>query len=42
MTLEDDGVKAVRPLLAGIETGDEATLRQIYAENSVKLNRLAS
>jgi ketosteroid isomerase-like protein len=43
MTLEDDRVKAARRLLAVIETGDEASLRQIYAENAVQVehpNRL--
>src|SRR5687767_12771073 len=43
MTLEDDRVKAARRMLGAIETGDEATLRQIYAENAVQVehpNRL--
>jgi ketosteroid isomerase-like protein len=43
MTVEDDRVKAARRLFAAIETGDEPTLRQIYAENAVQVehpNRL--
>ena len=43
MTVEDDRVKATRRLFAAIESGDEATLRQIYAENAVQVehpNRL--
>lgn len=43
MTVEDDRVKAARRLFAAIETGDEAALRQIYAENAVQVehpNRL--
>src|SRR5690349_15502954 len=43
MAAEDDRVKAARRLLAAIETGDEATLRGIYAENVVQVehpNRL--
>lgn len=43
MTVEDDRVKAARRLFAAIEQGDEAILRQIYAENAVQVehpNRL--
>jgi ketosteroid isomerase-like protein len=43
MASEDDRVKAAHRMLAAIETGDEATLRQIYAENAVQVehpNRL--
>jgi ketosteroid isomerase-like protein len=43
MTVEDDRVKAARRLFAAIETGDEAALRQIYAEKAVQVehpNRL--
>jgi hypothetical protein len=35
MTLEDDGVKAARPLLAGIEAGDEATWMPIIQLNLI-------
>jgi ketosteroid isomerase-like protein len=37
MTVEDDRVMAARRLFAAIETGDEAVLRQIYAENAVQV-----
>ena len=43
MTVEDDRLMAARRLLAAIETGDEAALRAIYAENVVQIehpNRL--
>ena len=43
MTVEDDRLRAARRLLAAIETGDEAALRAIYAENVVQIehpNRL--
>ena len=43
MTVEDDRVKAARRLFAAIETGDEAAICQIYAENAVQVehpNRL--
>ena len=43
MTVEDDRVKAARRLFAAIEKGDEAALREIYAENAVQVehpNRL--
>ena len=39
MTVEDDRVKAARRLFAAIETGNEAALRQIYAENAVQVER---
>lgn len=45
MTVEDDRLMAARRLLAAIETGDEAALRGIYAENVVQIeypNRLKS
>jgi ketosteroid isomerase-like protein len=43
MAVEDDRVMAARRMLAAIETGDEAALRAIYAENAVQIehpNRL--
>ena len=43
MALEDDRVKAARRILAAIETGDEATLRAVYAHDAVQVehpNRL--
>lgn len=43
MAVEDDRVKAARRLFSAIESGDEATLRAIYAENAVQVehpNRL--
>lgn len=43
MAVEDDRVKAARRLFSAIESGDEATLRGIYAENAVQVehpNRL--
>ena len=43
MAVEDDRVKAARRMLAAIESGDEATLRGIDAENAVQVehpNRL--
>ena len=43
MDRENDRVKAARRLLAAIETGDEATLRGIYAQDAVQVehpNRL--
>jgi ketosteroid isomerase-like protein len=43
MDMENDRVKAARRLLAAIETGDEATLRAIYAQDVVQVehpNRL--
>ena len=41
--MESDRVKAARRMLAAIETGDEATLRQIYAQDALQIehpNRL--
>ncbi|MEO7221044.1 MAG: nuclear transport factor 2 family protein, partial [Devosia sp.] len=43
MGVEDDRVMAARRMLAAIETGDETTLRTIYAEDVVQVehpNRL--
>jgi ketosteroid isomerase-like protein len=43
MAVEDDRVKAARRLFSAIESGDEAALRAIYAENAVQVehpNRL--
>ena len=43
MTPEDDRVMAARRILAAIETGDEAALRELYAEDLVQVehpNRL--
>ena len=43
MEVEDDHVMAARRLLAAIETGDEAALRDIYAQEAVQVehpNRL--
>lgn len=43
MAVEDDRVKAARRLFAAIESGDEATLHALYAENAVQVehpNRL--
>jgi hypothetical protein len=43
MDMESDRVKAARRMLAAIETGDEATLRHIYAQDALQIehpNRL--
>lgn len=43
--MEDDRVKAARRMLAAIETGDEAMLRDLYAQDAVQVehpNRLKS
>lgn len=37
MLSDDDKVKAARRMLRAIETGDEATLRGIYAEQMVQI-----